>query len=221
MATVAVRAGALAARQREPLTVYQMPPTVSNGMTWDRSEALALATARCYACRGSGLVAIHWHQRLVRSGPCNCVFRSIFRAIMRKYRYLSEFRVLSRVSCAYVPLGGSSHQTYGRKSEEYLADVWLVAKRTLDALHWRVFRMHFIEGSDWRECTRVLKLNRGNFFHAVYRIEQKLGRVFRELRPYALFPVDQYFDGTGDHPSDQYYRKNATGAHYRKALPAA
>jgi hypothetical protein len=29
----------------------------------------------------------------------------------------------------------------------------------------------------------------------VYRIEQKLGRVFRELEPYSLFPLDEYFHG--------------------------
>jgi hypothetical protein len=40
-----------------------------------------------------------------------------------------------------------------------------------------------------------LGMNRGNFFHAVYRIEQKLGRVFRELQPYPLFPLDDYFNG--------------------------
>ena len=38
-------------------------------------------------------------------------------------------------------------------------------------------------------------MDRGNFFHAVYRIEQKLGKVFRELKPYALFPLDEYFHG--------------------------
>ena len=38
-------------------------------------------------------------------------------------------------------------------------------------------------------------MDRGNFFHAVYRIEQKLGRIFRELEPYPLFPVDDYFHG--------------------------
>jgi hypothetical protein len=39
-----------------------------------------------------------------------------------------------------------------------------------------------------------LELTRGNFFHAVYRLEQKLGRVFLELRPYSLFPRE-YFSG--------------------------
>jgi hypothetical protein len=53
--------------------------------------------------------------------------------------------------------------------------------------------MHFLGGADWRACTRALGLDRGNFFHAVYRIEQKLGRVFFEIQPYALYPLREYF----------------------------
>ena len=59
----------------------------------------------------------------------------------------------------------------------------------------RLFRYHFLLGADWKLCTRKLGMDRGNFFHAVYRIEQKLGRVFRELEPYPLFPLDEYFHG--------------------------
>jgi len=40
-------------------------------------------------------------------------------------------------------------------------------------------------------------MDRGSFFHEIYRIEQKLGRTFRELQPHALFPVDEYFNSTG------------------------
>ncbi len=36
-------------------------------------------------------------------------------------------------------------------------------------------------------------MDRGNFFHAVYRIEQKLGRVFRELEPYPAIPARRIF----------------------------
>ncbi len=61
--------------------------------------------------------------------------------------------------------------------------------------HYRLFRYHFLLGADWTLCTRKLSMSRGNFFHAVYRIEQKLGRVFRELQPYPLFPLDDYFNG--------------------------
>jgi hypothetical protein len=70
-----------------------------------------------------------------------------------------------------------------------------VARRSLDESEYRLFRYHFILDADWKLCTRKLKIDRGNFFHAVYRIEQKLGRVFRELEPYALFPLDEYFGG--------------------------
>jgi hypothetical protein len=42
-----------------------------------------------------------------------------------------------------------------------------------------------------------LDTDRGSFFHEVYRIEQKLGKVFRELEPHALYPVDEYFNGKG------------------------
>ena len=38
-----------------------------------------------------------------------------------------------------------------------------------------------------------LKMERGRFFHAVYRIQEKLGKVFSELEPFALYPVDEYF----------------------------
>ena len=38
-------------------------------------------------------------------------------------------------------------------------------------------------------------MDRGTFYHEVYRIQERLGRVFRELEPYALFPVDEYFNG--------------------------
>ncbi len=40
-------------------------------------------------------------------------------------------------------------------------------------------------------------MERGAFFHEAYRIEQKLGRTFRELKPFALFPIDEYFNSTG------------------------
>jgi hypothetical protein len=43
-------------------------------------------------------------------------------------------------------------------------------------------------------------MDRGTFFHEIYRIQQKLGKVFRELEPHALFPLDEYFNSTGRAP---------------------
>ena len=59
-----------------------------------------------------------------------------------------------------------------------------------------MFRFHFLLGADWKLCCRQLKMERGDFFHALYRIQQKLGRVFRELEPYPLYPLDEYFGGS-------------------------
>jgi len=69
----------------------------------------------------------------------------------------------------------------------------LVSKRFLDEFEYKLFRFHFLLGADWRLCCRQLKMEKGVFFHAVYRIQQKLGRAFRELTPYPLFPLDEYF----------------------------
>jgi len=91
--------------------------------------------------------------------------------------------------------GRDGKVVWGRKDEEYVADFCLVSRRTLDEFEYKVFKYHFLLGADWKLCTRKLKIDRGSFFHAVYRIEQRLGRVFRELEPYGLFPLDEYFRG--------------------------
>ena len=92
-------------------------------------------------------------------------------------------------------MGRSRPSTWGRKDEEYIADFTLIARRNLTEEEHRLFRYHFLLGADWKLCSRQLGIDRGNFFHAIYRIEQKLGRVFRELEPYPLFPLDDYFHG--------------------------
>ena len=159
-------------------------------MEWTRSETLALAVPNCASCYGTGM-------RSVKRGvpqACNCVLRSVFRACYARFRHCStKEKYLSKVSLEYTARGG--HRTWGRKDEEYVADFTLVSRRTLTSEEYRLFSFHFLLGADWRLCCRRLKMDRGNFFHAVYRIEQKLGKMFRELKPYALFPLDEYFHG--------------------------
>jgi hypothetical protein len=160
-------------------------------MQWSRSETLALAMHNCAQCHGSGL-------RMAKKGalsPCNCVMRAIFRICYDRFlRCVTQERHLSRVSLE--PHAGCHRpSTWGRKDEEYIADFTLISRRTLDDFEHRLFRYHFLLGADWKLCARKLHIDRGNFFHAVYRIEQKLGRVFREMEPYSLFPLDEYFHG--------------------------
>src|SRR5947199_7011734 len=161
-------------------------------MEWTRSETLALAQQSCIHCLGLGL-------RPGRAGvstPCNCVFRSIFRACYARFRQCaSKEKYISRVSLESNP-GRQRKSVWGLKNEEFMADFCLVSRRTLDEFQYRVFKYHFLLGADWKLCCRKLNLDRGNFFHEVYRIEQKLGRTFRELEPFALFPLDEYFGNT-------------------------
>jgi hypothetical protein len=92
--------------------------------------------------------------------------------------------------------GKARREIWGRKDEEFCADFCLVSKRVLEEDEYKVFRSHYLLGADWRLCCRQLKMDKGVFFHSIYKIEQKLGRVFRELQPYSLFPIDEYFGGT-------------------------
>ena len=85
--------------------------------------------------------------------------------------------------------------TWGRKEEEYVADFLLVSKRHLNPDEYQVFRYYFLLGADTTLCCRRLGMERGNFYHMVYRIMRRLGRVYRELKPYALYPLDEYFYG--------------------------
>lgn len=103
---------------------------------------------------------------------------------------------MTRVSLSYSPRGRDGRYTWSRKEEEYIADFCLMAKRHLNDVEHAVFRYHFLLGGDWRLCCRRLKIDRGNFFHMVYRIMHKLGRAFRETQPYGLFPTNEYFATT-------------------------
>ena len=131
-----------------------------------------------------------------REAPCNCVFRSIFRACYNRFRECVALG--DQTKAVSLELGGarrSGGQTYSRKREEFIADFTLVSRRVLDETEYRIFRYFFLLGADWKICCRQLKIDRGTFFHEVYKIEQALGRAFAELEPYALYPLNEYFGG--------------------------
>ncbi len=162
-------------------------------MDWDRSQTIALAKTGCSHCHGYGL-------RIGRNEaevPCNCVFRAIFRACYARFKQcVNKDRSLSHVQLEICCSGKDNRISYGRKTEEYIADFCLVSKNALTSLEYDIFRFHYLLGADWKLCSWRLQLDRGTFFHLIYKIEQKLGRVFRELQPHSLFPLDEYFGGT-------------------------
>lgn len=131
-----------------------------------------------------------------REAPCNCVFRAIFRACYNRFRECVALGDQTKaVSLEPSSSRRSSGRTYSRKREEYIADFSLVSRRILDDSQYRIFRYFFILGADWKLCCRQMKIDRGTFFHQVYRVEQILGRAFAELEPYALYPLNEYFGG--------------------------
>jgi len=161
-------------------------------MEWTRSETLALAAHSCVHCDGLGLRV---GERDEPPQPCNCVLRAIFRACFIRFRECAaKEKYLTRVTLDTVP-GVDSKNAYSRKNEEYVADFCLVSNRLLAEDEYNIFRYHYLLGADWRLCCRRLNIDRGTFFHKVYHIQQRLGRGFRELEPYSLYPLSEYFGG--------------------------
>lgn len=160
--------------------------------TWSRSDTIALANQQCAHCHGVGL-------RIGRNNalsPCNCVLRAIFRICYNRYRDLLEKEKHLTKATLEVSISQQRRSVWGRRDEEYIADFYLVSKRNLSPAEWDIFRFYFMLGADWKLCCRRLNIDRGNFFHSVYRIEQKLGAIFRSLEPFALYPLDEYFYGS-------------------------
>jgi hypothetical protein len=155
----------------------------------ENGQYIALALVGCVRCKGLGTSG---------QGACICVDRSVFRIVLAKFRQCATGGHLVRPFNIDGTSGPQGHRvSNGRKNEEFCADVWLVAKRTLtNPTEWAVFRFFHLLGADWKLCGgRRLGMDKGAFFHVVYRVEQKMGRVFRELQPYPLYPIDEYFQG--------------------------
>jgi hypothetical protein len=159
---------------------------------WSSSEAVGLAKEGCTHCLGIGLR----RGGRVKEVPCGCVLRKIFRVCYQKFRACAlKEKHVGKVRLD--PMTGTDGSyCWGMKDEEYMADFCLVSRRSLDDFEYQIFKFHFLLGADWKLCSRRLNIDRGSFFHQLYRIEEKLGRVYRELRPHALYPLDEYFGGT-------------------------
>jgi hypothetical protein len=162
-------------------------------MTWNHSNTFAMAKTGCVHCNGLGMREVRGEKEV----PCNCVLRSVFRACYARFKscVVSQGHP-GRVSLESYGKGRDSHKSYGRKNEEYMADFCIITRRTLNPFDYKVFKFHYLLGEDWKLCCRQVNMDRGNFFHAIYTIEQKLGRVFATLRPYGLYPLGEYFGGT-------------------------
>ncbi len=171
------------------------PPVRHLDAPWTERDCVALAQVTCNRCFGLGCYPAALPGRLK---VCCCVLRAVFRACYAKWREIADNPVATGpASSSGQRIGrgrtGRHAWNWARPREEFRADFELIARRTLDARHFDVFRLHFVEGLDWKACCVRLHMDRGNFFHSVYRVEERLGKAYREAAPYALFPLYEYF----------------------------
>jgi predicted DNA-binding protein (UPF0251 family) len=184
------------------------PAEPAAAFEWSRSLALALSLHHCQQCHGGGILL---GRKTLR--PCGCVLRAVFRICLNKYRQILVDQEGIRTGAVFQQMAsrplttgtmtsrpGRTHKlhSWGRPMEEFLADFVHIARRALDPAEFELLRMHHLWGADWKICCRALRINRGVFFHSVYRTEQKLGRAFAETRPYSLFPLVDYFHAVVD-----------------------
>src|SRR5579862_2283329 len=97
-------------------------------MQWNRSNAIGLAKVSCTKCQGAGIRVV----RGEKEGPCNCVFRSVFRACWNRFRECVALGTYgSSVSLDFCN-GKDGRRRYSMKREEYTADFCLVTRRALN-----------------------------------------------------------------------------------------
>lgn len=162
-------------------------------LTWTQSHDMLLATHNCTRCHGAGRI----RGKRERSLSCSCVLRNIFRACLNQFRQCVQGEQGPTAVNLERTSGNLRRSFYGRRFEEYAADFYLVSRRVLNEEEFKIFKYHFLYGADYRLCCRQLNVERGKFFHDVYSIQQRLGRTFRDMKPYALFPLDDYFYNAG------------------------
>jgi hypothetical protein len=169
-------------------------------MTFNHSNTIAIARTGCVECSGLGMRSTRMPTGERGDVPCGCSLRAIFRACFQRFKHCAakQDRV-STLSLETWGAHGPRRSGYTRQNELYMADFCNVAKRSLTPEEHQVFKFHYLLGASWSLCSRRLGLNRGDFFHMVYRIEEKLGRVFATLQPYALYPLGDYFGDVAAH----------------------
>ena len=91
------------------------------------------------------------------------------------------------------------------KRAEFSADFVMTARRALASrpIELAVFEFHFLAGEEWKVAVphvnshlRLARpLNRGSFFHAVYRAQEMVARNILTTAPYRRYPTRAYFAG--------------------------
>ena len=155
-------------------------------MEWTRLQTVQLASNSCQSCYGLGLK----NARFDSTNPCNCVLREAFRRCLSRYKRATEAEYGKYTRYNLIRSGELDRCffNWGYKELEYCADFLNLVRRA-GLFEKAMVKMYHLDGSDWRACCIKFRMDKGQFFHSVYRVEQKIGRLAAELRPYPLIDL--------------------------------
>ncbi len=205
----------------KPMPMSLELPAAPAAHKWEPGVCLSLAREGCTHCDGLGMS----NRRGYTNQPCNCVLRKVFRVCFGKYRVIQMDASMSQARMERIGLSNESRFVFGRKQEEFAADFFLISQRVLKTLplQWAIFRAHWLQGQDWKACSKRFGMDRGTFFHEVYRIQSRLGRAFCEVKPYAIYPLGEYFGGVigrdGEVKNSQQVGKHVLAKRIHRLLP--
>lgn len=138
----------------------------------------ALADQHCTQCSGGGI-----RTTLVRLKQeiCPCVYRTIAR------RCASEYERIEAIPQP-VPRRRRGGTTFDWPRHEWAADFCMIIRRTLTDRRerdiWVGMRLLRLPHA---EVSRLVGVDRGKLFHALYRADQRIGVAVCWVKPYALW----------------------------------
>jgi hypothetical protein len=172
------------AKVRKDPAVVEAERLLEEGrQTYLRGLALSLGQIYCAACHGTGQTQGRANLQVL----CQCVKRQVFRIVFKCYLRLDGQPATPQYELT------KNGMIYGLPGIEFRADFESTALRVLTEEEHRIYRYHFLLEADWRLCCRKLRMDRGTFFHAVYRIQQKMGAELLAMQPASMFPTSNYF----------------------------
>ena len=160
-------------------------------MEWNRSNTIGLASESCCYCNGDGMRPVYEDKQ----APCNCVFRAAFRACYARFRECAisgeqpgnvEWEIIG---------GPGGRRMYSRRHEEFMADFTLIARRELNDLDYKIFRIYHLLGATggW---LGVLQDGPRQLLARGLSDRTEAGAGILRNQPYPLFPLDEYFGWT-------------------------
>lgn len=154
-----------------------------------------LADNHCTNCHGLGA------RHAFRSGSgavvCNCVFRKVFKIVMRKFQEIAADGI-GRVYTTRRPNGPFCEML----SHDFRAEVVQTAKKFLNKTEYITFHCSSDLKLPWKDCIPMINnmhrdigekppmFDRGKYFHTVYRIQARLGNAWMS---HGMFPLGKYF----------------------------